>query len=136
VNKVGAKVNGIFAIACTVLTYLFGGWDVALIVLISFMVIDYITGVSVAVISKTLNSETGARGLLKKLSIILMLIVGVLMDRLINDGTWVFRTLVAYFYIANEGISIIENLSMLGVPVPQKIKHILEQLQSENDSDK
>lgn len=129
------KISSVFTLICTVLTYLFGGWDVALIVLIVFMVIDYITGVSVAVINKTLNSETGAKGLLKKLSIIMMLIVGVLLDRLINDGTWVFRTLVAYFYIANEGISIIENLSLLGVPVPKKIKRILEQLQSDDDSD-
>lgn len=129
------KMSSIFTLICTVLTYLFGGWDVALIVLIVFMVIDYITGVSVAVINKTLNSETGAKGLLKKLSIIMMLIVGVLLDRLINDGAWVFRTLVAYFYIANEGISIIENLSLLGVPVPKKIKRILEQLQSDDDSD-
>ena len=65
----------------------------------------------------------------------MMLIVGVLLDRLINDGAWVFRTLVAYFYIANEGISIIENLSLLGVPVPKKIKRMLEQLQLDNDSD-
>ena len=129
------KISSIFTLICTVLTYLFGGWDVALIVLITFMVIDYITGVSVAVINKTLNSETGAKGLLKKLSIIMMLIVGVLLDRLINDGAWVFRTLVAYFYIANEGISIVENLSLLGVPVPKKIKRILEQLQSDDDSD-
>lgn len=129
------KISSVFTLICTVLTYLFGGWDVALIVLIVFMVIDYITGVSVAVINKTLNSETGAKGLLKKLSIIMMLIVGVLLDRLINDGTWVFRTLVAYFYIANEGISIVENLSLLGVPVPKKIKRILEQLQSDDDSD-
>lgn len=128
------KMSSVFTLICTVLTYLFGGWDVALIVLIVFMVIDYITGVSVAVINKTLNSETGAKGLLKKLSIIMMLIVGVLLDRLINDGAWVFRTLVAYFYIANEGISIIENLSLLGVPVPKKIKQILEQLQSDNNS--
>ena len=129
------KISSIFTLICTVLTYLFGGWDVALIVLITFMVIDYITGVSVAVINKTLNSETGAKGLLKKLSIIMMLIVGVLLDRLINDGAWIFRTLVAYFYIANEGISIVENLSLLGVPVPKKIKRILEQLQLDNDSD-
>ena len=129
------KMSSIFTLICTVLTYLFGGWDVALIVLIVFMVIDYITGVSVAVINRTLNSETGAKGLLKKLSIIMMLIVGVLLDRLINDGAWVFRTLVAYFYIANEGISIIENLSLLGVPVPKKIKRMLEQLQLDNDSD-
>jgi len=109
---------------------------VALIVLIAFMAIDYITGISVAIINKKLNSETGTRGLLKKLSIILMLIIGVLLDRLVNGGTWVFRTLVAYFYIANEGISIIENSSLIGLTVPNKVKQVLEQLSTESkDSD-
>jgi len=61
--------------------------------------------------------------------------VGVLLDRLINDGQWVFRSLVAYFYIANEGISIIENIAVLGVPIPEKIIDILEQIKDKHDND-
>ncbi len=126
--------NFLFTTVCTILTYLFGGWDVALAVLICFMAIDYITGVINAITNKKLSSTVGFRGLAKKLFIVLMLIVAVMLDRLLNDGEWIFRTLVAYFYIANEGISIVENIAMLGVPVPKKILEILEQLQEQNDS--
>ena len=118
----------IFTLCCTAATYLFGGWDVALIVLVCFMAIDYLTGVINAVLSKKLSSQVGFKGLAKKLFVVLMLIVAVMLDRLINGGQWIFRTLVAYFYIANEGISIIENVARLGVPIPQRIVEILEQI--------
>ncbi len=118
----------IFTLLCTAATYLFGGWDMALAVLIAFMVIDYLTGLVNAIVNKKLSSQVGFKGLAKKLFVVFMLIVGVLLDRLINDGQWIFRTLVAYFYIANEGISIIENIARLGVPIPKKIVEILEQL--------
>ncbi len=120
--------GSIFTLICTAATYLFGGWDVALAVLIAFMVIDYLTGLVNAIVNKKLSSQVGFKGLAKKLFVVLMLIVGVMLDRLINDGRWIFRTLVAYFYIANEGISIIENIALLGVPIPQKIVEILEQI--------
>ena len=118
----------VFTLCCTAATYLFGGWDVALAVLVSFMAIDYLTGVVGAVINKKLSSQVGFKGLAKKLFVVLMLIVAVMLDRLINGGQWIFRTLVAYFYIANEGISIIENVARLGVPIPQRIVEILEQI--------
>ncbi|MBQ2704727.1 MAG: phage holin family protein [Clostridia bacterium] len=118
----------VFTLCCTTATYLFGGWDVALAVLVSFMAIDYLTGVVGAVINKKLSSHTGFKGLAKKLFVVLMLIVSVMLDRLVNGGQWIFRTLVAYFYIANEGISIIENVARLGVPIPQRIVEILEQI--------
>ena len=118
----------IFTLCCTAATYLFGGWDVALIVLVCFMAIDYLTGVINAVLSKKLSSQVGFKGLAKKLFVVLMLIVAVMLDRLVNGGQWIFRTLVAYFYIANEGISIIENVARLGVPIPQRIVEILEQI--------
>lgn len=121
-------LSTLFTILCTAATYLFGGWDVALAVLIAFMVIDYLTGVVNAILDKRLSSRVGFKGLAKKLFVVLMLIVAVLLDRLVNDGQWIFRTLVAYFYIANEGISIIENIALLGVPIPQKIVEILEQI--------
>ena len=128
-------INTIFTGVCTVLTYFFGGWDVALAVLITFMVFDYLTGVIIAIINKKLSSHIGFKGLAKKLFIIVILVVGVLLDRLINNGEWIFRSLVAYFYIANEGISIIENIAVLGVPVPQKIIDILEQIKDKHEND-
>lgn len=123
--------DSVVAIIATFFTYLFGGWDVALSILITFMILDYITGVIWAYIQKNLNSEVGFKGLVKKCTILIVLIVGAMLDRLLNSGEWVFRTLVAYFYIANEGISLLENISNLGVPIPAKIKDALEQLNKE-----
>ena len=110
-------------------TYLFGAWDKALAILITFMILDYITGLIKAWYKKQLSSDVGLHGLTRKASILIVLIVAVLLDRLINQGTWVFRTLVAYFYIANEGISILENIAVLNVPFPSKLKEVLVQLQ-------
>lgn len=128
--------DSIVAIIATFFTYLFGGWDVALSILITFMILDYITGVIWAYIQKNLNSEVGFKGLVKKCTILIVLIVGAMLDRLLNSGEWVFRTLVAYFYIANEGISLLENISNLGVPIPAKIKDALEQLNNKEESEK
>lgn len=123
--------DSVVAIIATFFTYLFGGWDVALSILITFMILDYITGVIWAYIQKNLNSEVGFKGLVKKCTILIVLIVGSMLDRLLNSGEWVFRTLVCYFYIANEGISLLENISKLGVPIPAKIQDALEQLNKE-----
>lgn len=128
--------DSVVAIIATFFTYLFGGWDVALSILITFMILDYITGVIWAYIQKNLNSEVGFKGLVKKCTILIVLIVGSMLDRLLNSGEWVFRTLVAYFYIANEGISLLENISNLGVPIPAKIKDALKQLNNKEESEK
>ena len=120
--------NSIVAVIATFFTYLFGGWDIALIVLVAFMVLDYATGMMWAYIQKTLNSQIGFRGLIKKCMILVVLIIAVLLDRMINSGTAVFRSLVCYFYIANEGISLLENVSHLGLPIPDKLKNALQQL--------
>lgn len=120
--------NSAVAVVATFLTYLFGGWDAAIGILIVFMILDYVTGVVVAYKNKTLNSEIGFNGLIKKCMILIILIVAVMLDRLLNTGTWVFRTLVCYFYIANEGVSLLENVSNLGVKIPGKLKDALEQL--------
>lgn len=136
-NNMEKVFNTAVAILATFFTYLFGGWDLALKILITFMVLDYVTGVIYAYVIKTLNSAVGFRGLIKKCMILAVLIVGVELDRMLgNGGTWVFRTLVAYFYIANEGISLLENISNLGVPIPNKIKTALEQLNNDEDQEK
>lgn len=127
-KKMEKVFNSIVAVIATFFTYLFGGWDIALIVLVAFMVLDYATGMMWAYIQKTLNSQIGFRGLIKKCMILVVLIIAVLLDRMINSGTAVFRTLVCYFYIANEGISLLENVSHLGLPIPNKLKNALQQL--------
>ncbi len=109
-------------------SWLFGAWDIGLIVLIAFMIIDYLTGLTRAYINKELSSDIGLKGITRKCVILIVLIVAVLLDRLLNADTWVFRTLSCYFYIANEGISILENCAGLGLPIPEKLADALGQL--------
>jgi len=112
----------------TGVTWLLGTWDTALVVLIVFMTLDYATGLLRAWINKEVSSDVGLKGIARKGLIFVVLIVAVMLDRLLNTGTWVFRTLVCYFYIANEGISLLENCAGLGLPIPEKIKDALAQL--------
>ncbi|MTN80163.1 hypothetical protein GMB34_05085 [Turicibacter sanguinis] len=109
-------------------TWLFGAWDTALIVLICFMILDYTTGLTRAWVNQEVSSDVGLKGIARKSIILVVLIVAVLLDRLLNTGSWVFRTLVCYFYIANEGISLLENCAGLGLPIPEKLKDSLGQL--------
>lgn len=119
----------------TVLTYLFCSWDKALIALIVFMVLDYVTGVLNGWYHKKLSSNTGLHGLARKGIILVVLIVANVLDRLLNNGTWVFRSLVCYFYIANEGLSIIENCAYMGLPIPSKVKDALIQLKGDGNNE-
>lgn len=109
-------------------TWLFGVWDIPLIVLVVFMVLDQLTGVIRGYVNKKLSSDVGLKGIARKCVILIILIVAVMLDRLLNTGSWMFRTMVAYFYIANEGISLLENCASLGAPIPEKLKHALIQL--------
>lgn len=112
----------------TGVTWLLGTWDTALKVLAAFVILDYITGVLRAWLNKKVSSDIGRKGIAKKAGILIVLIVAVLLDRLLNTGAWVFRTLICYFYIANEGISLLENCAGLGLPIPEKLKEALVQL--------
>lgn len=119
----------------TVLTgvlYLLGGWDIALQTLLIVMALDYITGVCKAIYNKKLNSTISFKGIVKKIGYIIMVAVAVELDT-ITGGTGAIRTLVIYFFVANEGISIVENWGSMGLPLPQKIIDVLEQLKSENN---
>ena len=125
--------NTLVAVVATFLTYIFGSWDLALQVLIVFMILDYGTGVLYAFLNNQLNSEVGFKGLVKKMMILVVLIIGVMVDRILGTGNWVFRTLVAYFYIANEGISLLENVGNIGIPIPNKLRNALEQLNKDDE---
>ena len=113
------------------LGWILGGLDGFLYALIAFVVIDYITGVMCAVVDKKLSSEVGFRGIFKKVLIFAMVAMGHLIDTQIlgvaGDGSAI-RTAVIFFYLANEGVSILENTTRLGLPVPDKLKSILAQL--------
>lgn len=125
-------LKSLVAGAGTAITYLFGAWDTALTVLISLMVLDYATGLIKAYINKVVSSDVGLKGIARKSLILVVLIVAVMLDRLMNTGTWLFRTLVCYFYIANEGISLLENCAQMGLPIPDKLKDALVQLKEGN----
>lgn len=100
-------------------------------ILVTVMALDYITGITRGYVNKQLSSEYGFRGLAKKLTIFYVLILAVLIDRLIGQG-WVFRTLVCMWYASNEGMSILENASAIGIPVPEQLVDALEQLKQGN----
>ena len=109
------------------LGWFLGGCDGLLYALIAFVVIDYITGVMCAVVDKNLSSEVGFRGIFKKVLIFLLVGIGHLLDAQVIGTGSVVRTAVI-FYISNEGVSLLENAGHLGLPIPSKIKVVLEQL--------
>jgi len=110
------------------LGWFLGGLDGFLYALIIFVIVDYITGIMVAIINKELSSEIGARGIFKKILIFILVGIAHIIDsRLIGEGS-VIRTAVIFFYLSNEGISIMENASRIGLPIPQKLKDVLGQL--------
>lgn len=119
------------------LGYFLRGCDGLLYALLVFVVIDYITGVMCAINDKALSSEVGFRGICRKVLIFLLVGIANILDvHVIGTGS-VLRTAVIFFYIFNEGVSLLENAAHLGLPVPQKIKAVLEQLhEREEDGDK
>ncbi len=132
-NVYSEKISTVIGVIGTGLTWILGTWDIAIMVLLMFMALDYTLGLIKGKIHRNLNSKTGFKGLAKKSAIFVVLIVAVCLDRLIGNGTWVFRTLVCYFYIANEGLSILENCSQIGIKVPVQIKDALEQLRDKDE---
>ncbi len=126
-------INTFFAIVATAIAKALGGWDMALKVLVAIILLDYCTGVAIAIVERKLSSEIGFRGLLKKMMIFALVYLAVLVDQATN--TDVIRTLTIMFYIANEGISVLENAGKLGVPYPKPLKNMLLQLKSKNDGE-
>lgn len=115
------------------LGYFLGGFDGFLYALVAFVVLDYITGIMCAVLDKSLSSEIGFRGIFKKVLIFSLVGIGHIIDQsVIGDGS-VIRTAVIFFYLSNEGVSILENAAYIGLPVPQKLKDVLEQLHHRDD---
>lgn len=112
---------------------LWGALDGVMMALLVFIAIDYITGLMVGIVTKTLNSSTGFKGLAKKVFILLLVLIANILDVHIMGGSGVVRGVVIAFYLANEGISILENAGKLGVPYPQSLKDILEQLKESED---
>ena len=110
------------------LGWFLGGIDGFLYALIAFTVIDYITGVMCAITDKNLSSSIGFKGICRKLLIFTLVGIGNIVDVYVLGQGGVLRTAVIFFYLSNEGVSILENSAHLGLPIPEKLKDVLEQL--------
>ena len=110
------------------LGWFLGGCDGLLYALLAFVVIDYITGIMCAVVDKKLSSEVGFKGIFKKVLIFALVGIGHILDTRVIGGGSVMRPAVIFFYLSNEGVSLLENAAYLGLPIPQKLKSVLEQL--------
>lgn len=124
-------INYITSTLLTTVVYFLGGFDTALKILLTIIILDYLTGVCEAIINKKLNSKIGAKGIMKKVGYLIIVSVAVLLDQIVGD-TGAIRNLVIYFFVANEGISILENWGAMGLPLPKKITEVLEQIKNEN----
>ncbi len=123
----------IFAAIGGWLGYFLGGFDGLLYALLAFVVLDYVTGVMCAIADKTLSSNVGFKGICRKVLIFLLVGVANILDvHVIGTGS-VLRTAVIFFYISNEGVSLTENAAHLGLPVPEKLKAVLEQLHTREE---
>ncbi len=116
-----------------VMGWLFGGVDGFLYALIAFVVIDYITGVLAAIYTKQLSSEVGFKGIAKKVMIFLLVGIGNIVDVEILKTGAILRTAVIFFYLSNEGISIIENAARLELPIPVKLIEVLKQIDGKEE---
>lgn len=125
----------IFTVIGGWLGWFLGGCDGLLYALLAFVVIDYITGVMCAVIDKKLSSEVGFKGIFKKVLIFLLVGIANILDVQVIGTGCVLRTAIIFFYISNEGVSLLENAWHLGLPIPQKMRDILEQLHDRSESE-
>jgi len=132
-QKIWNGAQAVFAVVGGYVGYFLGGCDGLLYALLAFVAIDYVTGVMCAVSDKKLSSEIGFKGICRKVLIFLLVgIANVLDIHIIGTGS-VLRTAVIFFYISNEGVSLLENAAHLGLPVPEKVKAALEQLNEDNN---
>lgn len=127
-------IKSIFSAIITTFIFIFGGWDIAFQSLIVIMIIDYITGISKSFVSKKLNSNRGLKGIVKKISMLSLVAVAVIIDRSMGD-TGLVRNFIIYYLVANEGLSIIENLGEMDIIVPDILKDKLEQLKKNTVKD-
>ncbi|MFR9280672.1 holin family protein [Levyella massiliensis] len=118
----------IFAAIGGWLGYYLGGFDGLLYALIAFVICDYVTGIMCAVSDKNLSSEVGFKGIAKKVVIFILVAVANIIDTNVITQGAILRTAVIFFYLSNEGLSLVENATHLGLPVPDKLKAVLAQL--------
>jgi toxin secretion/phage lysis holin len=132
-NKELATFNSVIATIGTCITAALGGWDIALQVLVTFVVLDYVTGITVAIMEQSVSSAVGFKGIVKKVMIFALLYVAVQADK--ATGSDIIRSFTIMFYIANEGISILENAGKIGVEYPAPLKNILVALKQKSNGE-
>ena len=125
-------INNVFSVILTTIVYLLGGIDIALQSLLIVIVIDYLTGIASAIYNKELSSKMGFKGIIKKFSYLLVVALSVVIDNLLGQSGLI-RTLVIYFFVANDGLSIIENMAEMNIKLPQKLIDALEQLKKKGE---
>jgi toxin secretion/phage lysis holin len=125
-------VTDIISVILTTTIYLLGGLDVSLKSLLIIIVIDYVTGILSAIYNKNLNSKIGYKGIIKKFSYLFIIALSVIIDNVLGQ-TGTIRTLVIYFFVANDGLSILENVAEMNIPLPKKLVDTLEQLKKKGD---
>ena len=128
-------IQVVFAAVGGWLGWFLGGTDGFLYALIAFVVIDYITGIMCAIVDHKLSSEIGFKGIFKKVLIFTMVGIGNIIDVQVLGQAGVLRTAVIFFYISNEGVSLLENAGHLGLPIPAKLKEVLEQLHDRSNKE-
>lgn len=122
----------IFTLISSFLTWFLGGFDGLMYALLVFVVADYCTGIILAICDKKVSSDIGFKGISRKILIFVLVGVANVMDVYIIKNGEVIRTVVIFFYISNEGISIIENSAALGLPIPEKLKNVLAEISTKN----
>ena len=125
-------IHTITAAICGIFGFLYGKADGLIYALLVFIILDYVTGLTVACINKKLSSDVGYKGIAKKGVILIIVSIGNIVDIYILGGGAVCRSTVIGFYLANEGISILENAGNLGIPLPKKLVAVLKQLKNDN----
>lgn len=132
-------VKWLFAV-CGAVAGLYGEWNTALTILAIMMAVDYLTGIMVALSGRSpktegggLSSKIGFIGLAKKGFIMLIVLVATLLDRAVGNTTMIFQTAAVFYYIANEGLSILENADLMGVPFPEFIRKRMEEIKEEKE---
>lgn len=121
------------AIGAGIVTTLLGGWDNALEILLIFVILDYLTGIAAAFKTKTLKSSVGFEGLFKKGAIFFVVILAAQLDRVTGNAAGVFRTATAFFFIANDGLSILENVGEMGLKLPSFLANALVKMRDRQD---
>lgn len=119
----------------TILTgfiYFIGGWDIAIQSLFTIMVIDYITGISSAFYNKKVNSKTGIKGIIKKFAYLCIVAMSVVIDNILGSSGLI-RNIIIYFFVANDGLSIVENMAEMNIKLPKKLIESLEQIKEKGE---